>query len=339
MTATCIYCRQSEPAVVFNREHVLPEAFGRFKGALTLHDTVCKPCNSFFADSMDKELSRNAAEGLERYKWGIKKPEEIKNFRFDNVKLRTHEAGDFKGVRAELYHDVKEGKILAKPLAGAAIRNAEGEDFTYFTLDEILDGSWKNRLEGTDWKRGIKIVTPDDALMEVIRAKLQEGGVDPTVFRPLEPPGSQDIEFEQEFVLTPIIKRGLAKIALNYLAFRQGPAFVLSPHFDPIRRYVRYGEDPPLPPIHSTWELPFAIPSEWKQQPVVHWIAITGYEAHRNLLGEVMLFSFMTHIVVLAQDFPGPWPELPMAHLYNPKPLTVEEQIPRKRWKHPDTSV
>ena len=40
------------------------------------------------------------------------------------------------------------------------------------------------------------------------------------------------------------------------------------------------------------------------------------HPAQRNLLGIVSLYGFMTHTVVLAENYPGPWPT-PHAHLYN----------------------
>jgi len=39
---------------------------------------------------------------LERYRWGVKKPEEIEKFNFENITLHTFEDGDFKGAKIEL---------------------------------------------------------------------------------------------------------------------------------------------------------------------------------------------------------------------------------------------
>jgi hypothetical protein len=136
------------------------------------------------------------------------------------------------------------------------------------------------------------------------------------------------------------MKRSIAKIAFNYLTYRQGPGFALLPHFDPIRRFIRYGENPPSEPIHSTMTLPFRSSAPEDLRPVVHWIDITSHRSHYNLLATVMLFGFANHVVMLAEDFPGPWPELPIAHLFLPKTLTAREMIPAKpRWRHPDRTA
>lgn len=328
---TCVYCNQRTPDVAFNREHVLPEAFGRFKGALTLHDAVCKPCNTYFSKTLDLELGRKSIEGLERYRWGAKQPEEIKRFQFDHIHLRAADDGDFKGAPVQLYHNAEMGRLVAKPRTGVAIHNADGEGFTHFSLEEIENGAWKERA--VDWRRGIKIYGSNQAV-DRIRSILFEQGVRPTKFRPLEPPVS-DIKVEQEFVITDLMRRAIAKIAFNYLTFRQGAEFALLKAFDPIRSFIRYGSEPPSAAIHSTMDLPFrsALPPD--QRPVLHWIEIAAHPSHRNLLATVMLFGFMNHAVMLAEDFPGPWPELPLAHAFFTKSLIVREMTPvTPRWRH-----
>jgi len=312
---------------------VLPEAFGKFKGALTLHEVVCASCNAFFSKTLDLELSRSAIEGLERYRWGIKKPDEIKNFRFDNIQLRAADEGDFKGAPVQLYHNAQLDRLLARPVTGVAIHNAEGDGFTYFSPTDVESGKWKS--SPVDWKRGIKIFGPDDIVVR-LRSILFDQGVRPTTFRPLAPPGS-DIKVEQEFSITALTRRAIAKIAFNYMAYRQGGEFALISSFDSIRHFIRDGIEPGLAPVHSTMDLPFRSSAPEDQRPVVHWVELTGHEAHFNLLGTVMLFGFMNHVVMLSEDFPGPWPALPLAHLFNPKNLKVNEMTPVKpRWQHAD---
>jgi hypothetical protein len=49
----CIYCVTDKPASAFTKvEHVLPQAFGRFRDNLTLKDTVCDDCNEFFGNPL-----------------------------------------------------------------------------------------------------------------------------------------------------------------------------------------------------------------------------------------------------------------------------------------------
>ena len=76
--ATCIYCRQSKGP--FTREHVVHDGFGRFQGALVIHNAVCHECNQEFSRTIDLALTRSSVEGYERYRFGVKKPAEIEKF-------------------------------------------------------------------------------------------------------------------------------------------------------------------------------------------------------------------------------------------------------------------
>jgi hypothetical protein len=67
-TSTCLYCRETKDANVFNREHVLPEAFGKYEGNFVLKGVVCEACNTYFANHLDIKLARDSIEGLDRYR-------------------------------------------------------------------------------------------------------------------------------------------------------------------------------------------------------------------------------------------------------------------------------
>src|SRR4051812_46140999 len=140
---TCIYCLRSSPEVTFNREHVLPEAFGKFKGALTLLREVCSGCNTFFSETLDLTLGRKSIEGLERYRWGVKPAQEIEKFRFDHIQMRAADDGDFKGVPVELYYNAESDSVVARPQPGVSIHNAHGDGFTHFTPEQIKAGNWQ----------------------------------------------------------------------------------------------------------------------------------------------------------------------------------------------------
>jgi hypothetical protein len=90
---TCIYCRTTRPNREFDREHVLPAAFGAFKDSLVLHHAVCKLCNSYFGRTIDRRLARESIEGLERYQFGVKPPEEIANFVYRTLTLAVDQLG------------------------------------------------------------------------------------------------------------------------------------------------------------------------------------------------------------------------------------------------------
>jgi len=76
----CIYCVLDKPSSAFSKtEHVLPEAFGRFRNNLTLNDTVCDDCNQFFGNTIDLYLARDTPDGFRRLVLGYRPPEEFKS--------------------------------------------------------------------------------------------------------------------------------------------------------------------------------------------------------------------------------------------------------------------
>jgi len=174
-----------------------------------------------------------------------------------------------------------------------------------------------------DWRRGIKVFG-GDAKSDEIRALLETQGV-VVKWRPLKPPESGEVTVQQEFEVTAEMQRAVAKIAFNYLTYCEGAEYALGEEFDPIRRFIRYGERPSslLPPVISHEGLPFdkittpggVVLKDGPKRPVIHFVNL-GSNAESNVAGAVSLFAFMSHRVMLAEAFTGRLPE-PRAHLYN----------------------
>ena len=150
-----------------------------------MHGAVCKQCNDYFSGTTDLALSRQSVEGLERYRWGIKDPSEIKTFQFSQMTLRVRDEGDFSGAEVELYHNTSEDKVLARPVDGVSIHNSDDEGFTHFTLESIRSGEWTNSK--VDWRKGIRIYGSESVTSQAL-AILAEQGVKPAKLRPLVPP-------------------------------------------------------------------------------------------------------------------------------------------------------
>jgi len=322
---TCIYCRAAKEIGEFNREHVIPDGFGRFQGALTLHGQVCQACNQVFGDTIDRELQRAGLEGFERYRWGVKSPEEIQKFRYDHLTLRAKDVGDFADARFQILPGPR--GLMAKLVPTVAMRNAHDDGYTEFTEQEIAAEAWHNRA--VDWRRGVRILGDEQSVAR-LTALLTSQGVTPTIVRPLSlPPGeSRELTFTQAVRFTEGMRRAIAKIAFNYLAQREGAGFVLAEQFDPIRNFIRWGAVPALEPIFTEDRQPFGVSDPDRGRPVVHFVGIAPpHPAHRNLLGLVSLFGALTHTVMLAEEYQGPAPT-PHAHLYNVKTRTVHPWRP-----------
>jgi len=203
--SSCIYGHL--PNGRFTKEHVLHEAFGHFRGALVLHDLVCDGCNQEFGRTIDAALARTSAEGLERYRFGVKQPPEIVKFRFGKVTLRAKVGGDFEGAEFVQRFDPTRNKVVSQLVPAVAVRRKDGGGFVHFTEEQIRDGGWLRNPE-VDWQQGFKVFG-GKADLPRLEALLQSQGVLPAVRKPLTPPPDGAVTVEQEFEVTSEMQRAL----------------------------------------------------------------------------------------------------------------------------------
>jgi len=331
----CIYCRRVLSGREFSREHVVQTAFAPFKHTLVLHHKVCARCNEGFANTIDLELARSSVEGLERYRWNVTPPAKLEQFDYKSVQLKAKVDGDFADAPFVLAHGPVQGGIVTRLVPQVGVRLLALDGFAWFSEAEIEKGEWLSRPD-IDWKLGIKALG-DSVSVPRLRALLASQGVVPPVNRDMVMPVAQgeEITVQHEFVITDEVQRAIAKIAFNYLAFVEGSDFVLRSVFDPLRAFILTGEKPDPAPLQSDWEdvLPFKKENP-EMRPVIHFVAVTGHSSHHNLLGQVTLFGFMRHTVLLAENFQDPFPEIPYGHLFNVKQKTVQPYPVRRRISH-----
>jgi hypothetical protein len=115
----CIYCLEKQPDDQFNREHVIPEAFGKFEGNLVL-ECVCEACNTYFANTIDLKLARDSIEGIDRFWSGMKPAAEFKSL----------------GPRSTTTVRFKEGAIHGGE--GYAVANPNGTELRVFAFPNGL---------------------------------------------------------------------------------------------------------------------------------------------------------------------------------------------------------
>jgi hypothetical protein len=124
------------------------------------------------------------------------------------------------------------------------IRRAEGEGYQFFTEREL-----ENVRPRTDRRintaLGLFIVADNDAREERLRELLARRGV---TFREggrtetFRPTGDADLSVELETRIDAIVARGIAKIAMNYVAHEGGAIWALREEFNLVRRFVSEGE-------------------------------------------------------------------------------------------------
>lgn len=343
MNARCIYCLESKPVVEFNTEHVLPKAFGGFRGALTFTQAVdprvCERCNAALGSSVDLLFARDSVEAMLRLTLGLKTPDEAHELGKSRVSIQMPPRSLLGPVYLELAlaSDGSGVGLVLRPQVRFALK--EGG---YFCLTE-------DELRSTDPREvpGIDI-SKKDLLWSVQHVGARERLVAllakyDLTFNPgdLFTPPSENFKFDVQVRVSfdLVLRRAVAKIGFNYLAkvtAAEYPSFVFGADFDPIRRFVRYGEGEmasfvrPMMPLQQDRSR-----HAGERTGRHHYLAATwDTDESADVLGTVVLFGERPYDVRLATRPKGVWIDLRHAHDYDLESMAVSS-IPSGRLIRP----
>lgn len=315
----CIYCRKNGTAP-FPKEHVVPRAFGRFRDNLTL-DCVCDGCNSFFDRELELFLTPDSVEALLRVRYGLKTKSGRRKLGKSRLVVRVISPGDWYGARIVGERDEAGSAITGEPLPQVAFRKFGETEWKWF-LEEELD-------QTKEWERyrteaETKIVGKPDAIVQRLMDKLIQLGI---VFKKrgtFEKHGGQ-VEVFAEAMLDDIIFRGVAKIALNFLAHLKGVDFVLRSDFDPIRNFVRWGTKPQQPPVVVTKFPILRGDDAFYRQTNGHVIVLDWDKLNTGIVCLISLFNHLTYHVVLCAEYSGLWHPLGGGRHFDVQTMTISE--------------
>jgi len=298
----CIYCLEDKPSDSFKKtEHVLPQSFGKFKNNLTLNKIVCDTCNQYFGDNLELPLGRETLEGMARFDHNVKKTKDFKPLGKKgrlNIKV---EDGPFKGAYAYREYSELEGDIVLKPSPQVGFKKVGGTDYEYFLLENVpgkdyLDKNYDLKelksivVLGCEFEDAQKCLADKNILFH------KDGDAYPSDLH-------STIVCEVTGTIDQIVFRAIAKIAFNYFVYWAGPEIGLKSSFNPIRRYIRYGEKSSFPFVVI---LEKAIlgdePVEGKRR-LGHLISFDWSKNGLSLVSQVSLFNWMTYSAFLAKDF------------------------------------
>jgi hypothetical protein len=127
-----------------------------------------------------------------------------------------------------------------------------------------------------------------------------------------------------------VIRRCLAKIAFNHLAYIAGeiPDFIERSDFDEVRNYVRYGvhdgeNDPGLVFVGGTEaQLGFSSPAPIGGGHLI----VTSWDAgNRAIISRMAIFGALGYRVVLCKDYRGVWFDILKGHYFDVGNKAVRE--------------
>jgi len=152
-----------------------------------------------------------------------------------------------------------------------------------------------------------------------LRGRLRELGFGATKYLGKDTiPPQPEMTARVTYVFDEIIRRCIAKIAFNYLAYAllEDARLLLRDDFDPVRRYVREGEIPETQFV-SVLGNP-RLTRESRDDSLVdgHLMAV-GWNMNENIFCNLSIFNAMTYQVTLCRKYRGLWFSLSSMHSFD----------------------
>ena len=311
----CIYCRDEKADAAFNREHVMPEAFGTFAGNLVVA-CVCTQCNQFFGDGIDRKLARDTIEAIDRVRLGIKKPSEWKG---EGTRSTTYfefdQDGPFRGARGHHIASEAGAELGVTTARWVGFSQPPRRSFDWWPLDNLPT---KDELIAKGYKRGeqLGIQVEGEPDSEKVRAALRAKGFDVGALTQTPPRQTGRVHGETVFTVSRPEFRAVTKIALNYFAIVAGPDTALLPKFDDARRFVRYDEPKRNVPTFM---------NPWFDGSNGHYTSLTRYEEF--VVVQLSILLRLQYFVKLSSDGRDV-PFTPAAHFFDLDTKTVSSIDP-----------
>ena len=322
-TFKCIYClRELDRRSYTKVEHVLPQSFGTFEQNFTLLEVVCDECNHYFGNNLEIYLARDTYEGHLRFTHGFRDASDFKEVaRSSRIAIKCVE-GEYAGRYLSRRYAKDKGTVEVTLLPQVGFLIAEGH-YEYFPLD-IIPSLALLQEKGFNGNRPQSIhglaISP-----EALEKMLADLGIP---FRVTDFDSAKDapdsILCEFEGTIDHVIRRAIAKISFNYLAYWQGAAFLHRPEFDMARRYIRCGTLPDYP-MMSIDEVAILQNEPLEGPRVLGHIITTAWTTVHSALAQVSLFNWLTYRISLTKEFDEPRPEIRRGHIFDPVNRKIHE--------------
>jgi hypothetical protein len=319
----CIYCLTENTKLSFNKEHVLHKSFGKFQKALSLTREVCKNCNAYFGDNIDRVLGRDSFEAILRLRYGIKPSKEYSDIPYNRLTITVPEGnGDWTGVKVVyLPPSVHMLPQLGFPRKGTG-------DYIYFTLPEVEKGI---QVDNFDVKNGskVKIIANAKDEYEKLISFLRKSNIPMGTEREFSPVKLDDgkLNVKVEFIIDTILARGIAKIGFNYMAKMCGSTFACKDDFNRIRQFIRYEKLPPgeLRETIEPSRQPLLANDDFNRRRFGHILLVEWDITRRHVLARVSLFNSIAWTIILARDVSGIFREIKSCHFYDIQHRVVKQ--------------
>ncbi len=259
----CIYCLETKRFVLgkdrygiseFNAEHVVHKSFG---AGLKLHGSVCKQCNKFFGETIDRVLLNDSFEGYGRVKNGLRDASTFRPRRM-SVRYRSSDDGQEHTLAIEAAPVTSESLVEPKGAITLQVRGTE----SWETLDEDALTS----MSADDLSNKYDFSSASVIANEVRHSRMIDLLKSKGVITNAHVISASRVTASQLMNVDQITQRGYCKVAFNYLAYRCQlagcPQILYRQCFDDVRNFVRYAVEPGNYRSAHPWNRPKLDPPE-----------------------------------------------------------------------------
>ena len=193
-------------------------------------------------------LARDTLEGVLRYNQGKRSSEKRVQRRLRITLANKNEAGEFVGA-ALAGIDATNSQLM--PLATQLqITNRKTGETDIFTRNQLGSFALPEDIYGAPGERELVIYAPSKAEHDAFLIELNDagfdirmkGGITSDVTPSISHNGKESLGVHIEGMFDQLHRRALAKIMVNFVAYYLGVDIVNSPEWEPLKRFIRYGE-------------------------------------------------------------------------------------------------
>ena len=296
----CVYCKKTGEKSLFTREHVIPEAFGKFENNFTLLSEVCGECNQYFGDKLEIVLARGSYEAIARIEQELSPPESVENLIQDRIDISLSSSNEEKGLVLAFVE--REGRLNVEPKPQVRFSSKSGNDFYYVTIDELNDPAFD--LPSDANLSDIAILAKSDEMFEMVSESLARKGIE--FVRTYDENIGDRIKgepwIEGQVTVDRLILRAIAKICFNYLTYIHGAEFSLSKEFDSIREFIRQEDSDHAEMVSVKKNGILKYDSRAFRQTQGHLVTIDWPPMGQHIFGQLSLFNIATYQIMLSNN-------------------------------------
>ena len=313
---SCIYCPAQQP-VPYHKEHVIPQAFGRFRPDIYIR-SVCPLCNEHFGRELDWFLNRDSGEALIRSRCQPRLASKAGHLKSKRVKMTINAPGPWMGARVYLLPDAISGTLRTELIPQIAFRKKGEDNWIWFTVKELRAASAET-LQGYTKNSEMRIIGPSKASCDYLRNRLAQLQIPFKEQGKLDDPMTDNGEIEVcvEYAIDQTILRAVAKIAFNYLAYVHGADMASRDDFDAIRNFIRHGHKPSWEPVTPRAARILAEETGGVRCTNGHLLTIEWDPTGDGIIARVSLFNDITYAVRLCRWFWGVWRDIRAGHHFD----------------------